>query len=163
MSCPPPLQAPRPGVSGAPSPSAGGFPVHSASSPQRSFPGEGVLPAAVRLLIYPGSTPDLLSSYLLPRAGVSHSHYRRQGAANQGLEPRYACAKPLQLQHSAPQRQPDRGWVGLMVMVTTLAEDWNLVPDTCVKWLTIACTPASGDLAPSFGIPRHTQARMYTR
>lgn len=104
---PPPV--PRPGVSGSPAPSAGGFPVHSVLPRVLSL-GKEVLPAAVRLLIHLGSTPAQLSSHLLPRAWVSCSHCRRQGAATSGSERQYACAKPARLQHSAPQKQQDRGW-----------------------------------------------------
>lgn len=127
---PPPV--PRPGVSGAPAPSAGGFLVHSESSPQCSFPGEGGAPRS-------GEAPNIpwlytCSAQLPPppqSTWVSCSHCRRQGAANPGSETQYACAKPTQLQHSAPQKQQDRA--GEELMVTAPAEDWNLVPDTNVK------------------------------
>lgn len=46
------------------------LPMHSASFPQCTSPGESMLPAVLRLLVYLGCTPAQLNLHLLPRAWV---------------------------------------------------------------------------------------------
>lgn len=97
--------APRSGASGAQvQPSACPLslcwlPMHSASFPQCTSPGESMLPAVLRLLVYLGSTPAQLNLHLLPRAWVySFPNGRRLLSIlqkeNQGSQRHYTCVKP---------------------------------------------------------------------